>query len=255
MKLYVLSDLHLEFSTFEPFKTDADVVVLAGDIGKGTSGIEWARSAFPGKEIVYVPGNHEFYGTQRPEILDAMRAAAKESGVHLLDNDDVLILSQDKQDSVRILGCTLWTNFRLFGDDMKCQAISAGQYGLNDFRLIREGGKCFSPERSIELHEESLAWLKEKLNEPFNGKTVVVTHHLPSARSVVEQYKDSLLSACFASELDYLFGKMVLWIHGHTHDNLDYEVNGTRVVCNPRGYVTYRNAENFDFNPKLVIEI
>jgi predicted phosphodiesterase len=255
MKLYVLSDLHLEFSTFEPSKTDADVVVLAGDIGKGTSGIEWARSAFPDKEIVYVPGNHEFYGTQRLEMLAAMRTEAKESGVHLLDEDDVVIHSQDKQGSVRILGCTLWTDFMLFGEAKKSTAMSDGELCLNDFRVIREGAGTFTPARSIELHEQSLMWLKAKLDEPFDGKTIAVTHHLPSKQSVVDRFKDDLLSACFASELGCLFGKMDLWVHGHTHDNLDYESNGTRVICNPRGYVTYRGSENLDFNPELVIEI
>ena len=72
---------------------------------------------------------------------------------------------------------------------------------------------------------------------------------------MVDRFKDALLSACFASELDYLFGKMDLWVHGHTHDNLDYEVKDTRVICNPRGYVTYNCRENFDFKPGLVIEI
>ena len=250
MKLYVLSDLHLEFSAFEPFKTDADVVVLAGDIGKGTSGIEWARNVFPDKKIVYVPGNHEFYGTQRPETLAGMRIAAQKNGVHLLDEDELVI------GNVRFLGCTLWTDFLLFGEAKKSTAMSDGQLCLNDFRVIREGEKTlFTPARSIELHEQSLAWLKTRLDEPFDGKTVAVTHHLPSARSVVEQYKDSLLSACFASELDYLFGKMILWVHGHTHDNLNYEVNGPRVICNPRGYVTYRGQENLDFKPGLVVEI
>ena len=202
MKLYVLSDLHLEFSTFEPSKTDADVVVLAGDIGKGSSGIEWARN-----------------------------------------------------EGVRFLGTTLWTDFMLFGEAKKSTAMSDGQLCLNDFRVIREGAGTFTPARSIELHEQSLSWLKAKLDEPFSGKTIVVTHHLPSKQSVVDRFKDDLLSACFASELGYLFGKMDLWVHGHTHDNLDYEANGTRVICNPRGYVTYRGSENLDFNPELVIEI
>lgn len=255
MKLYVLSDLHLEFSTFEPSQTDADIVVLAGDIGKGTSGIEWARNAFPDIEIVYVPGNHEFYGTQRLEMLAAMRTEAKENGVHLLDEDDVVIHSQNKLGSVRILGCTLWTDFMLFGEAKKSTAMSDGQLCLNDFRVIREGAGTFTPAQSIELHEKSLSWLKAKLDEPFSGKTIVVTHHLPSKQSVVDRFKDDLLSACFASELGYLFGKMDLWVHGHTHDNLDYEENGTRVICNPRGYVTSRGSENLDFNPNLVIEI
>ena len=94
-----------------------------------------------------------------------------------------------------------------------------------------------------------------RITVEYAGKTVVVSHHLPSAESVAARFKDSLLSACFASELDYLFGKMDLWVHGHTHDNMDYVANGTRVICNPRGYVTYNGAENFDFNPGLVVEL
>ena len=249
MKLYILSDIHLEFSTFEPFTTDADVVVLAGDIGKKSNGIIWAREKFPDKEIIYVPGNHEFYGAQREDTLASMRISAEECKVHLLDNDEVVI------NGVRFLGSTLWTDFLLFGESKKNEVMMDGQNCLNDFRLIREGETLFTPGQSIKLHEQSLAWLTKKLDTPFDGKTVVVTHHLPAALSVVERFMDSLLSACFASNLDHLFGKMNIWIHGHTHDNLDYVANGTHVVCNPRGYVTYRGSENFHFNPKLVVEI
>jgi len=252
VKLHILSDLHLEFSTFEPPATDADVIVLAGDIGKGNKGVYWARDTFPDKPIVYVPGNHEFYGTRRSETLRLLRLAGKQTDVQILDEDELVF----EQDGVRFLGCTLWTDFLLFEEANKITAMSDGQMFLNDFRVIQEeDNQRFTPARSIELHEHSLAWLKVKLDEPFNGKMVVVTHHLPSARSVVERFKDSLLSACFASELGYLFGKMDIWIHGHTHDNLDYVANGTRVICNPRGYVTNRGAENSHFNPKLVVEI
>lgn len=251
MKLHILNDLHKEFSQFDPLATDADVVVLAGDIDKGDKGVFWARQAFPDKEIIFVPGNHEFYGTRRTETLRLLRAAGQQTGVQILDEDEIVL------DAVRFLGSTLWTDFLLFGEAKKSTAMSDGQICLNDFRAIREDDFAvpFSPARSIELHEHSLAWLKAKLDEPFDGKTVVVTHHLPSRHSVVERFKNSLLSACFASELDYLFGKMDLWIHGHTHDNLDYTENGTRVICNPRGYVTFSGAENFNFNPGLVIEI
>lgn len=250
MKLHILSDLHMEFSTFEPPATDADVIVLAGDIGKVANGVHWARRTFPDKPIIYVVGNHEFYGTQRTETLAKLYIDTHATGVHLLDDAEVII------DRVRFFGCTLWTDFCLFGDEKKQQAMMAGQNGLNDFRLIYEKpAGPFTPARSIELHEQSLTWLKAKLDEPFDGKTVVVTHHMPSMQSVVERFKGDWLSACFASKLDYLFGKMDLWIHGHTHDNLDYLVNGTRVICNPRGYVTYRGSENFDFNPGLVVEI
>lgn len=255
MKLHILSDLHVEFAAFVPPGTDAEVVVLAGDIDCETKGIYWARSAFPDKTIVYVPGNHEYYCTDRPEALAAIRVAAQECSVHLLDNDEVVIHSKITQESVRFLGCTLWTDFNLFGRKWKSPAILFGQLNWDDFRLIHEGGRFFSPEYSIELHEKSLAWLQERLNTPFDGKTVVVTHHLPSARSVANRFKEDWLSACFASELDYLFGKMSLWIHGHTHVSLRYEVKGTRVICNPRGYVTYRYEENVNFNPALVVNV
>ena len=257
MKLHILSDLHLEFSAFEPPAMpseagNADVVVLAGDIGKKSGGIIWARKKFPDKEIVYVPGNHEFYGAHRQDTLDVMRADADQCNVHLLDNDEVMI------NGVRFLGSTLWTDFLLFGERKQNEAMMDGQNCLNDFRIIREETRpySFTPLISTKLHAQSLAWLTEKLNTTFDGKTVVVTHHLPSAQSVVERFKDSLLSACFASNLDHLFGKMDVWVHGHTHDNLDYVANGTRVICNPRGYVTpHRGAENSRFDPELSIKI
>lgn len=250
MKLLILSDLHLELSTFEPPATDADVIVLAGDIGKGNKGVYWAREKFSDKAIIMVPGNHEYYGTRRTETLRLLRVAGQQTGVQILDEDEVMF------GGVRFLGATLWTDFKLFGEAKKSTAMTDGRIFLNDFRFIQEEEeKPFTPARSIELHEHSLAWLKAKLDEPFDGKTVVVTHHLPSKLSVVERFKDSLLSACFASELNYLFGKMDLWVHGHTHDNLDYTENGTRVICNPRGYVTMSGMENFNFNPGLVIEI
>ena len=249
MRIHVLSDLHTEFSTYEPHSVDCDVVVLAGDIDNHTFGIGWARRVWPSQEIIYVPGNHEYYGLERTSTLQAMRDTARKLGVHLLDNDAVVI------DGMRFLGSTLWTDFKLFGESAKQEAISTGQRCLNDFRLIGERDKVLSPERSIELHEASLAWLSAKLKEDFIGETVVVTHHLPSMQSVSDRYKNSILSACFASNLDALFGRSALWIHGHTHDSKDYVQNGTRVLCNPRGYSRFKNdQENVDFNPTFVVE-
>jgi len=250
MRIHVLSDLHIEISSYLPHKIECDVVVLAGDIGSGAEGIEWARRAWPSKKIIYVPGNHEYYYLDRNAALQAMRETASKLGVHLLDNDEVLI------DGVRFLGSTLWTDFKLFGESVKQESMSVGKSCLNDFRLIVEGNKVFSPARSIELHEASLAWLSARLNEDFAGETVVVTHHLPSMQSVADRFKTSMLSACFSSNLDAMFGRSALWIHGHTHDSLDYMRKGTRVVCNPRGYSRYgTDQENFDFNPTFVAEI
>ena len=255
MKLHVLSDLHLEFADFAPASNTADVIVLAGDIGLCSKGVTWARKSFPKQEIIYVAGNHEFYGSQRSHVIEDIQNACAENSIHFLDDDGIELHDLQLNTPVRFLGATLWTDFLLFGEDHKSKCLSYGELYLNDFRRIRDGGRNFSPRKSIQLHEKSLVWLQKELESPFNGKTVVVTHHLPSILSVAERYKPDLLSACFSSELAHLFGKMSLWIHGHTHDSCDYLMNGTRVVCNPRGYVRSNHAENPKFDPTLIIEI
>lgn len=250
MRIQVLSDLHIEIATWQPHPVECDVVVLAGDIGNHVQGLEWGRRIWPDKEILYVPGNHEFYRHERTDALQQMRVRARELGVHLLDNDEVVVAD------VRFLGCTLWTDFNLFGEDLKKAAMAEGKKYLNDFRLIRERDRVFTPARSTQLHKISRKWLAAKLQQSFRGKTVVITHHLPSAQSVAERYKASLTSACFASHLDELMGMSTLWIHGHTHDSFDYALHGTRVVCNPRGYCRNPDKpENGTFDPALVVEI
>jgi hypothetical protein len=181
-----------------------------------------------------------------------MRIAAQDCRVSMLDNDELVI------DEVRFLGATLWTDFQLFGGQNRLECMREAQSSLNDFRVIHEGSRHFSPMDSVVLHEQSIKWLKGKLDTPFNGQTVVVTHHLPSSLSVANRYKADLLSACFASNLDSLMDgtKVQLWVHGHTHDNFDYELNGTRVMCNPRGYMYVDGEiENENFNANLILEV
>lgn len=252
MKLAVFSDLHLEFSGFQPLISAdaADVIVLAGDIWKKDHGIFWARATWPEHEIVYVAGNHEFYGSERKTILARLRAASLETGVHFLDNDQVVI------DGVRFLGATLWTDFRLYGAEQRDACMAIAQERLNDFRLILDDDEPFTPAESVQLHQESVQRLEAKLKQPFAGSTVVVTHHAPTWQSIVPRYQDDMLSACFASRLEHLMGFSALWIHGHTHSSLDYSVAGTRVICNPRGYCpSQRPCENGDFNPGLLVEV
>ena len=128
MKLHILSDIHLEFAPFEVPETDADVVVLSGDIGKGFQEIELANRC--GKPVVYVAGNHEYYGGAMPKLTEKMRDVAGPN-VALLENDEVTI------GGVRFLGATLWTDFRLFGEASidHCMVVAGEQ--MNDFRLIR----------------------------------------------------------------------------------------------------------------------
>ncbi|MGA8147447.1 MAG: metallophosphoesterase [Gallionellaceae bacterium] len=250
MRIHILSDIHLEFAEFENHTVDCDVIVLAGDIQLGAEGIEWARQRWPGNEIIYIPGNHEYYRSQYEQANVQLAEAGRLHGVHVLNRAEVII------DGVRFLGATLWTDFNLFGEALKPGAMRACSRYLADFRLIRFGDRIFTPEDAAHLHDLDVAWLESQLNKTFEGKTVVVTHYLPSRQSVAARYAKDIVSAGFASELPHLLGISELWIHGHTHDSFDYVEAGTRVVCNPRGYVTGRKTqENAQFNPVLVVDI
>ncbi|OGT19600.1 MAG: hypothetical protein A2V90_03340 [Gammaproteobacteria bacterium RBG_16_57_12] len=247
MKLHVLNDLHIEFGEFEPSETDADVVVLAGDIGVGLEGLYWAKARFAGKPVIYVPGNHEFY-RHDIALLDELKACAPHS-IHVLDDDEVEI------GGVRFLGSVLWTDFALFGEGDKYFAMLRARQGMNDFAVIQCHGRPFMPEDALRLHTVSRNWLANRLMEPFSGKTVVVTHHAPSPGSVSPRFARDPLTPAFASNLEDLMGgdRVALWIHGHTHDSFDYQVYGTHVVCNPRGYAPYDLT--LDFRPDFVVEV
>lgn len=252
MKLLILSDLHLEFAPFTPANMDFDVAVIPGDVAVGSGTIGKLRELFPGKPVIFVPGNHEYYGFQMEECAKEMRTAALKAGIHYLDNNVVML------DGVRFIGSTLWTDFDLFGKEQKTLAMEEAADCMNDFFQIRYGklAKPFTPADSIGLHLASVQYLETRLEQPFDGKTVVVTHHLPHRNSVAYKFSRDAITPAFASDLSRLMGKASLWIHGHTHTSHDYEVDGTRVICNPRGYLRKTgNFENPDFNPRLVVEV
>jgi Icc-related predicted phosphoesterase len=247
MKLHILNDLHIEFEDFAPSATNADVVVLAGDIGVGMDGLRWAETRFPDRPVIYVPGNHEFYH-QDIALIDEMKAQSPDH-IHALNDDQVVI------DGVRFLGSILWTDFALFGEADKFFAMQQARQHMTDFSIIQNGSHRFTPEDAIRLHTASRHWLAAMLAEPFDGKTVVVTHHAPSSRSVHPRYANDLLTPAFASNLENLMDgdRAALWVHGHMHESYDYEIYGTRVVCNPRGYAPA--ALNTDFRSDLVMEV
>jgi hypothetical protein len=156
---------------------------------------------------------------------------------------------------VRFLGSILWTDFGLFGEADKFFAMQQARQQMTDFTIIQDDGRRFSPEDAIRLHTASRDWLAVMLAEPFDGKTVVVTHHAPSSQSVHPRYARNLLTPAFASNLENIMDgdRTALWIHGHMHESFDYEVYGTRVICNPRGYAP--NALNPDFRSDWIVEI
>ena len=139
MKLHVLSDLHLEREAFAAPPADADVVVLAGDVARGTRGIEWARGWADGAPVLYVAGNHEFYGHALPELVDDLRRAAEGSAVRVLERDEVVVAG------VRFLGCTLWSDFDFGGTEHRAESMRVCGRVVNDYRHIAHAGRTLRP--------------------------------------------------------------------------------------------------------------
>ena len=242
VKIQYFSDLHLEFGTIEPVSDGADVIIAAGDIGVGLDGISWLTRF--DQPVIYVLGNHEYWGQDYTGFIDEVWQESSGSNVHFLENESVEI------DGVRFVGCSLWTDYGHAND----QIMRAAAQGMNDFRYITDGGKPLRPARLLEAHRQSLDWLKEVLSQPYEGKTVVVTHHAPSMKSWHRSPMDAY-QYCYCSNLEPVMNDadVSLWVHGHTHQGQDYMVDDVRVVCNPRGYYNYEEVKGFSINKMIEI--
>lgn len=258
MKLHILSDLHLSVAPFDAPDVDADVTILAGDIGRPAQAIEWART-LP-RPVVYVPGNHEFYGATLAGTLSELRRLAAGTNVHLLERGSVVI------QGTRFVGTTLWTDFKFYDKTGRHEAvIEESLRYVRDFTRIRVGDPAqpwsdlpfFTPDDSAALCRENVAWLARTVAVPHDGPTVIVTHHAPTPQSIHARFADSIVNPAFISDFTDVVGSSdaALWIHGHTHDSFDYRVAHTRVICNPRGYCFEGRIENAAFEPTLCVRV
>lgn len=253
MRIALLSDLHLSVQGLEHPRTDADVVVLAGDLSRPAGAIEWGKHF--DRPTLFVAGNHEFYGSDLATTYALLREHAAGTTVRVLERDVWI------HEGVRFLGCTLWSDHRLYESpehrEAGMQQAMAFNRDFSRIRLAPDFDQVFSPAASQLLFDLSLAWLEEQFAQPHDGPTVVVTHFAPARGSIHPRFAGSPLNACFVSDLEahILRWQPVLWLHGHTHDSFDYRVGATRVVANPRGYAPKGEIENKAFDPGLVLEV
>jgi Icc-related predicted phosphoesterase len=255
MRIWIFSDLHLEFGwmDFEFEIPKADLCLVAGDILNDgpTKAIQVLAEHITDMPVVFVCGNHDFYRTFLTESLGpAALEAAKHPNIFLLENGLIEI------GEFVVAGATLWTDFRLMGHQEL--AMSHCERWMADYAVIRWTKNPYAPLRPINTlrkHSESTRFLSSFLQTHGDRRTIVVTHHAPSKRSIAPQHADDITSAAFASALDSLILDRgpELWVHGHVHHRLDYLIGGTRVVCNPRGY--YGESNFADFDRSFVIEI
>ena len=259
-KIAFCSDLHLEFKPIDLINEEnADVLILSGDIMIS----EWLHQ-FPADQdnttivstyqlqawrfreflqecsdqfphVIYVAGNHEFYHGKWYAGLDYLKEeCARYPNVHFLENKTF------KLDDVLFIGSTLWTDCHK-GDPLTIYQLG---FSMNDFKIIkndRSGFRKLEVMETVRRHHQAMDFIEPTVeNATSNTKVVVCTHHSPSYLGIVDRYKDDYeINGGYHSDLSTFITanpNIKVWIHGHTHELLDYVLGETRILCNPRGY-------------------
>ena len=250
-KIIPLADIHGEFLDWthrekcKKTTSNGEIVVAAGDIHTKGRGPEFLRYIYPNCEILYVAGNHEYYGSSIPAMDDRLRKECEKYDIHFLQCDAVEI------EGVRFSGCSLWTDFQLYGSDNFYKATIEAERYMRDYLAIyypdEELGSV-NADHTISIHKKHLAWLQAQQAD------VIITHHAPSLQGVQDGYKDSLLTAAFASDLEHVVKQMgaKYWICGHTHMAKRFQIGKTEIVLNCMGYPG-EHIEGFD--PALILSV
>lgn len=271
MKAWIISDIYaapLDWYRHRVAVPNADICLLAGDIsGNIYSSIDYVSAEIGARmPVVAVLGNHDYYGSSIDKGLEVARQQLGGTNVHLLENDTVIV------NGIRFVGATLWTDFEVIHgtpggielpvDGRRDLAVHCSVRDIMDFRAIyrsderREGETgLITIQEMVRRHGESRKYIDDELAKPFDGKSVVITHHAPSPLSFHPAYAGSPTNGAFASDLTELImlRRPWVWVHGHIHHLSDYGIGDTRILCNPRGYVHERNF--IDFRPGYVIDL
>jgi hypothetical protein len=251
VKIGILSDLYIdELGPLPAPSNPPDVLVLAGNIGQGTKGLEWAATTYQ-CPIIYVCGNYSYRDRDIDTLDEELRERAWGTHVHVLQNESLMVRG------VRFIGCTLWSDFNLYGD-AETAMLLAEEGSLDYYRIRDRDGRRIKPLDTVARHRKAVRYLEGVVSTPFEDfPTIIITHHAPSSRSVPPRFRGDQLMACFASNLDELVrhAQATLWLHGGEHDAADYMLGETRVLANPRGFSAKQGREIRQFQQDYCVEV
>ena len=255
MKLQIYSDIHTEFyKNFPRITKYADTLVLAGDIGiftksNYTNFLQYVSQTW--KDVIYVPGNHEYYNSTEPltsikSIYTTIFSAY--DNIHYLDNRSIIL--DYGNEKIRFIGSTLWSN----PDYTK---------GLCDFDQIKELKQNKLVSLSIEtfkkMHEQSIEYIKQTLDDDKTIKTVLITHFPPVTHGTSHpKYKNSVYMNYFSNNLDTMgipVSNICAWISGHTHFSHNFTLDCCRFMSNQMGYPGELNESGIEMTDKSVIDV
>jgi predicted phosphodiesterase len=258
VKLQLLSDLHLESESFDPQPAPgAELLVLAGDVDSSWDGYQlFANWPVP---VVAIAGNHEFDGRDFDAALLGLRERCSTLGITFLERQTHTVAAANGQ-RIRLVACTRWSDFDLFGAERRERAARAAEY----FMRVMGTTRASRPFDAAAVRAEALssrAWLETELSRSGRGewdKTVAITHFAPSLRSADPRYGTQPGTASFCNADDDLIPRADLWLHGHLHCRQDYRVDRpgrapTRVVCHPLGLA--KKGEQIGHDPLFAVEV
>lgn len=251
MKIAIGSDFHTEFGerqlTFDDPPEGIDVLILAGDIGVGIGGLEWAAK-YTGdiEHLIYVAGNHEFYNYEYPTLYGDLKKAGMELGIEVLENDTIEI------DDYSFIGATLWTDYLFEKPDVTLGKLMSRQ-AMNDYRVIMGA----DPDIFEEANRISREFIDTEIKRVGREKSIVITHHAPVGCNIHPVYHNDPYNMAFMNGWDNWVAEEgpAIWVHGHVHYEVDSMVGETRIICNPRGYGKERLGYQQDPFEFKVIEV
>lgn len=263
-KIGILSDLHLEASNMDIDNPGWDILVLAGDISSEPAKLDrfFTYQCPLDIPIVYVLGNHEYEGKRKEEVISKLKEQLKSfPQIHILENESIIL------EGIKFIGTTLWSNFEGSGINSKQEVKNWAKTNIVDFSQIFVQNPnpigfspkyiTWSPDEMEKEFNKAYSFLNYELKDnPFDGPKFVVTHFAPSLKSGHPKFKDNLMNAYWVNDLEELMGFSDYWVHGHTHESFQYNIEGTEVICNPRGYSkTFDLSSNQNFKKDFTVNI
>lgn len=258
-KLGIVSDIHSEF--WQPHDlvkigdriklslASADIILLAGDIGSGPQAVRMANHLFPNKPVCMVAGNHEHYNYIVDDAIQGMASVARTMpNIHFLNRD--VYTTSDFEKPIRVIGATLWTDYNLYGTQHL--SMLHAEKCIYDFQCIYKSMQrdLIRAKDVLEWHKRDKEWIQQEMDKPFDGITIVMTHHTPVSFGDHPKYMGGPNSPAFLSNLDNMFTRedldLVVW--GHTHWSVDKTFGNTRFISSQTGYLN--NQYSFFNNPQ-----
>lgn len=229
-KINIVSDLHLDtyktvFGTTYPNiinRNNADILIIAGDLCEYNN-IHLYKSFLQDvcdsyKEVLYVPGNHEYYNSHLNVKFNMFP-----------DNMIVLNNTTYVKNGIAFYGGTMWASL----ENMQQKYIDILPNMVNCFNMIED----LTIDKCISMYNKFIEGLYEFDLERYNKK-VVISHFSPSEISTSKRFENSPINPYFSNDIDKFIetSSIDLFVHGHLHNNVDYHIGKSRIICNPRGY-------------------